>query len=70
MDRKALRADILMLVAAAIWGFAFVAQRVGMETMGPHFFNAIRFFIGAFALIPVIWFFSRKSNKSYNTRLS
>ena len=64
MDRKALRADILMLVAAAIWGFAFVAQRVGMETMGPHFFNAIRFFIGAFALIPVIWFFSRKPNKS------
>ena len=56
---------MLMLVAAAIWGFAFVAQRVGMETMGPHFFNAIRFFIGAFALIPVIWFFSRKQNKSH-----
>jgi len=53
-----------MLIAAAIWGFAFVAQRVGMETMGPHFFNAIRFFIGALALAPVVWFFSRKPKKS------
>lgn len=64
MERKALRADVLMLIAAAIWGFAFVAQRVGMETMGPHFFNAIRFFIGALALAPVVWFFSRKPKKS------
>ena len=53
-----------MLIAAAIWGFAFVAQRVGMETMGPHFFNTIRFFIGALALAPVVWFFSRKPKKS------
>ena len=64
MERKALRADVLMLIAAAIWGFAFVAQRVGMETMGPHFFNTIRFFIGALALAPVVWFFSRKPKKS------
>ena len=64
MERKALRADFLMLIAAAIWGFAFVAQRVGMETMGPHFFNAIRFFIGALALAPVVWFFSKKPKKS------
>jgi len=64
MERKALRADFLMLIAAAIWGFAFVAQRVGMETMGPHFFNTIRFFIGALALAPVVWFFSKKPKKS------
>ena len=64
MEIKALRADFLMLIAAAIWGFAFVAQRVGMETMGPHFFNAIRFFIGALALAPVVWFFSKKPKKS------
>jgi len=64
MKRKALRADFLMLIAAAIWGFAFVAQRVGMETMGPHFFNAIRFFIGASVLVPVVWFFSKKPKKS------
>ena len=64
MKRKSLRADVLMLIAAAIWGFAFVAQRVGMETMGPHFFNAIRFFIGALALTPALWFLSKKKIKS------
>ncbi len=26
-----------MLIAAVIWGFAFVAQREGMETMGPFY---------------------------------
>ena len=67
MEGKAIRADILMLIAAAIWGFAFVAQRVGMETMGPHFFNAIRFFIGALALAPVVWFFTKKPKKSENS---
>jgi drug/metabolite transporter (DMT)-like permease len=34
MKSQAIRADLLMLLAAAIWGFAFVAQREGMETMG------------------------------------
>lgn len=59
-----------MLIAAAIWGFAFVAQRVGMETMGPHFFNAIRFFIGALALAPALWFLSKKKIKSDKSRVT
>ncbi|MBT5500543.1 MAG: EamA family transporter, partial [Thiotrichales bacterium] len=46
MKSQAIRADLLMLLAAAIWGFAFVAQREGMETMGPFLFNTARFFIG------------------------
>jgi len=50
-----LTADLLLLVAAAVWGFAFVAQRVGMAHMGPFTFNAIRFALGALSLIPVIW---------------
>jgi hypothetical protein len=28
---QTLRADGLLLITAVIWGFAFVAQRVGME---------------------------------------
>jgi drug/metabolite transporter (DMT)-like permease len=68
------KADILMLIAAIIWGFAFVFQKAGMETMGPHLFNGVRFIIGSFALLPVIWYFSRKSNinikpKSSNAKL-
>jgi len=37
MNSQAIKADLLMLIAAVIWGFAFVAQREGMETMGPFY---------------------------------
>ena len=48
-----------MLLTAAIWGFAFVAQRVGNAYMGPFTFNAIRFSLGAVALLPLL-FWQRK----------
>lgn len=51
---KTLRSDALLLLTAAIWGFAFVAQRVGMEHVGPYTFNAIRFALGSLALVPLI----------------
>lgn len=44
--------DLLLLSTAAIWGFAFVAQRVGMESVGPFLFNGIRFALGAITLVP------------------
>ena len=50
---KALKADILLLITAVIWGMAFVAQRVGMEHVGPFLFNGVRFAIGALALLPL-----------------
>jgi drug/metabolite transporter (DMT)-like permease len=51
-----LTADLLLLITAAIWGFAFVAQRVGMSHMGPFTFNGIRFSLGALSLVPfLIW---------------
>ncbi|RKY91261.1 MAG: EamA family transporter [Ignavibacteriae bacterium] len=37
-----------------IWGFAFVAQRAGMEFVGPFTFNAIRFALGGFSLLPFL----------------
>ncbi len=40
----------LILLAAMIWGFAFVAQKEGMQFIGPYLFNAIRFFIGSILL--------------------
>jgi drug/metabolite transporter (DMT)-like permease len=48
-----LKADLLLLITAAIWGFAFVAQRMGMDSMGPFTFNAIRFSLGALILLPL-----------------
>jgi drug/metabolite transporter (DMT)-like permease len=51
--RQPVRADLLLLLAAAIWGFAFVAQRLGMHDVGPLTFNAARFAIGAVVLVPL-----------------
>jgi len=42
----------LLIIAAIIWGFAFVAQRAGMEHIGPYAFNGIRFALGALTLLP------------------
>jgi drug/metabolite transporter (DMT)-like permease len=50
-----LRADGLLLLTAAIWGFAFVAQRIGMEHIGPFLFNGIRFALGCLVLVPLAW---------------
>ena len=51
-----MKADLLLLITAAIWGFAFVAQRLGMAHMGPFTFNALRFSLGALALLPfMVW---------------
>jgi drug/metabolite transporter (DMT)-like permease len=44
----------LLFLAAAIWGFAFVAQRAGMEHVGPFTFNAVRFALGGVVLVPFI----------------
>lgn len=41
-------------MASAIWGFAFVAQRKGMEYIGPFTFNGIRFALGSLWLIPFL----------------
>jgi drug/metabolite transporter (DMT)-like permease len=49
-----IKSDIQLLSASLIWGFAFVAQRAGMEHIGPFLFNGIRFLLGAAALIPFL----------------
>ena len=58
-----LKNDGLLVLTALIWGSAFVAQRVGMDYIGPFTFNSIRCFLGSLVLIPVIWFMNRKKEK-------
>lgn len=54
MSSPSLKANLLLLVTAVIWGAAFVAQRVGMEHVGPFTYNGIRFALGALALVPLM----------------
>ncbi len=51
MLKKNLLGNFLLLLTAIIWGSAFVAQRSGLDTMGPVTFNGIRSFIGAASLL-------------------
>ena len=54
---KKLQSNLLLLVTAMIWGFAFAAQRMGADHIQPFSFNGIRFTLGAVSLIPLIYVF-------------
>jgi len=54
MKIPTLKSDALLLLASAIWGFAFVAQRIGMDYVGPFTFNGVRFALGSLVLLPLI----------------
>ncbi|WP_338021761.1 DMT family transporter [Alkalimarinus coralli] len=63
MKKSNLQSNTLLLITAAIWGFAFVFQRTGMEHIGPFTFNAARFTLGTISLIPVWWWLSSRSDE-------
>lgn len=48
-----LRADLLLLINAAIWGVAFVVQKKANDTIGPVSFIAARFFVSAIITLPL-----------------
>lgn len=50
----------MLVLTAMIWGFAFVAQRVGAESVGTFVFNGLRFAMGALSLVPVFLIFERE----------
>ena len=49
----------MLLLAAIIWGTAFVAQSKGAQLVEPFTYNALRMFIGGIVLIPVIAIFRK-----------
>lgn len=48
------RNSFLLVLAAFIWGIAFVAQSTGGNAVGPYTFNCIRSVLGGIVLLPVI----------------
>jgi len=61
-----IKSSFLLLLTAAIWGFAFVAQRVGMEYVGPFTFNGVRFLLGSLSLLPLLLYFRLDSHDLAN----
>ena len=70
MNKGLLKCNILLLITSAIWGFAFVAQRVGMNYVGAFTFNGVRFALGAFSLVPLIIFYNEKGKHKEENRTS
>ncbi|MGP6244260.1 DMT family transporter [Aeromonas salmonicida subsp. salmonicida] len=66
-----MRSNMMLLMAAAIWGLGFVAQRLGMDHMGPYTFNGLRFLLGAASLLPLLWWLKSRqpSGQSEGRRL-
>ncbi len=62
---RPLVSESLLLLASAIWGFAFVAQRVAMDHIGPFTFNAVRFALGSLPMLPLIALARRRSSRGY-----
>lgn len=65
--KTSLKNSLLLLLTAAIWGVAFVAQSVGMDYVGAFTFNSVRCLIGAVVLLPVIWFLNRQNSPAEQT---
>ncbi|NSZ17387.1 DMT family transporter [Agrobacterium vitis] len=56
-----IQANLLLLLAAAIWGGGFVAQSTAMDHLGANWFNALRFGIATIVLLPFAMLESRRA---------
>lgn len=51
MTRRPILVDLMMLLAAVIWGSAFVAQRLSAQDIGPFYYTGLRFLLGAVVVL-------------------
>lgn len=68
MRAKRLRADLILMLAAVIWGMGFVAQRSAAAEMGPLAVNSLRFLSGALVLLP--WLAARRRQAKHSGQAS
>lgn len=62
---KQIRNNVFPILAAMIWGSAFVAQSVGAEYLPPFAFNAVRSCIATLALVIVVQVFSKLRKEAF-----
>jgi drug/metabolite transporter (DMT)-like permease len=63
---RRLHADLLLLFAAVVWGFAFVFQKTAMAVIGPLTFIAARSIVASIALAPLAWQEARRNPQAPN----
>jgi drug/metabolite transporter (DMT)-like permease len=69
IGKRALRADAMLLAAAAVWGSGFIAQREAMDHMGPFLFNTLRYAVGALVLLPAGHLMLRRLGERWDARV-
>ncbi len=55
MKNRKLLGNILLLITTAIWGTAFAFQRMGMDSIEPATFSAVRMLLAAVAVTPLVF---------------
>src|SRR5690606_14090107 len=68
-EPRTVRADLMLLGAAGLWGAGFIAQRAAMEHVGPFLFNTLRYAIGAAILLPAAHLVLRRLGQGWDRRL-
>lgn len=62
------QANLLLLLAAAIWGGGFVAQSTAMKAIGPFWFIGLRFAVATVAVLPFVLLEKRKASVATSKR--
>ena len=60
MKFKKLRAGLMLMIAALVWGAAMSFQSEGMDHVGPLTFQAVRFLLGGTVLLPAVFILGKK----------
>lgn len=63
-----IQANLVLLLAAAIWGGGFVAQSTAMKAIGPFWFIGLRFAVATIVVLPFLWMENRKVEKPLTRR--
>lgn len=63
-------ANVLLLLAGAMWGMGFVAQATAMQDIGPFLFVALRFTVASLFVAPFAWLESRREQRRDSPPLS
>lgn len=65
-----IQANLVLLLAAAIWGGGFVAQSTAMDAIGPVWFVGLRFAIATVVVLPFVWLEARNSGRRHERPLT
>lgn len=59
-----LQANLVLLLAGAIWGMGFIAQSTAMQSIGPYTFIGLRFVVATLVVLPFAIFEARKAEQA------